>query len=84
MLIKTDTQDLLHIVCLFQDIIEFCDGWFISIKPDVCIEVFFIVGGVAMAMSSEPRVPERIWPQSHCEMCKEPAPLSAPQSAFTE
>ena len=42
-------------MCLFQDIIEFYDGWFISIKPDVCIEVFLFVDGVALALSSEPR-----------------------------
>lgn len=55
MLITRGTQDLLSTVCLFQDIIEFYDGWFISVKPDVCIEVFVIVGGVATALSSEPR-----------------------------
>ena len=75
MLIKRGTQALPNLVCLIQDIIEFYDGWFVSIKPDVCIEIFLLVGRVEMALRA--LSPGRIVPCTNREICNEPSPFSA-------
>lgn len=54
MLLKRGAEDLLDRACLFQDTTECFGGWFLSVTPDVCIEVFLITSGVAGALSFEP------------------------------
>lgn len=46
-LMRRVTPDL-NTVCLIQDIIYFYDGWFISVKPEVCTEVFLLMNGRAI------------------------------------